>query len=114
MNRTSYPYDLNEAEWLLLEALLLSPKPGGRPIKYPRREIVNAVLYIVCTGAAWRMLPHDLAPTASSFITIAPGSWMASATISRASSRVRPAEAQPMAGQSADQRQSPSKSSPSS
>ena len=66
--------DVNDAEWQLLEPmLLLPPKPGGRPIKYPRREIVNAIRYILRTGGAWRMLPRDLLPTASCFITIAPG-----------------------------------------
>ena len=43
-------------------ALLLLPKPGGLPIKYPRREIVNAILYILSTGAAWRMSPRYLPP----------------------------------------------------
>ena len=38
------------------------PKPGGRPITYPRREIVNAIRYVLRTGCAWRMLPHDLPP----------------------------------------------------
>ena len=31
------------------------------PIKYYRREIVNAVPYILHTGP-WQMLPHDLPP----------------------------------------------------
>ena len=62
MNRTPYPSDLNDTEWQLLEPLLPPPKPGGRPIKYHRREIVNAILYILRTGAAWRMLPHDRPP----------------------------------------------------
>ena len=35
-----------------------------RLIKYPRREIVNAIRYVHRTGAAWSMLPHDLPPTA--------------------------------------------------
>ena len=62
MYRTPYSSDLNDTEWQLLEPLPPPPKPGGRPIKYPRREIVNAVLYILRTGAAWRTLPHDLPP----------------------------------------------------
>ena len=62
MNRTPYPTDLNDAAWQTLEPLLLPPKPGGRSIKYPRKEILNAILYILRTGAAWRMLPHDLPP----------------------------------------------------
>ena len=62
MNRPPYPSDLTDAEWRLLEPLLPPPQPGGRPVKYPRREIVNAILYILRTGAAWRLLPHDLPP----------------------------------------------------
>ena len=62
MNRTPYPSDLNDTEWRLLEPLLPPPKPGGHPIKYHRREIVNTIPYILRTGAAWRMLPHDLPP----------------------------------------------------
>ena len=62
MNRTPYHSDLNDTEWQLLEPLLPPPKPGGCPIKHPRREIANAILYILHTGAAWRMLPHDLPP----------------------------------------------------
>jgi putative transposase len=38
------------------------PKPGGRPITHSRREICNAILYIVRGGCAWRLLPHDLPP----------------------------------------------------
>ena len=37
-------------------------RPGGRPITYPRREIVNAIRYVLRTGCSWRMLPHDLPP----------------------------------------------------
>jgi transposase len=33
---------------------------GGRPTKYPRREIVNAALYQARNGAVWRGLPHDV------------------------------------------------------
>lgn len=36
-----------------------APKPGGRPITYPRREIINAIFYLLRTGCAWRLLPHD-------------------------------------------------------
>ena len=62
MHRLPYPSDLTDAEWRRLEPLLPPPQPGGRPIKYPRREIVNAILYTLRTGAAWRMLPHDFPP----------------------------------------------------
>ena len=62
MMRKSYPSDLRDREWQLLEPLLPPPKPGGRPIKYSRREVVNAIRYVLRTGCAWRMLPHDLPP----------------------------------------------------
>ena len=62
MHRLPYPSDLTDAEWRRLEPLLPPPQPGGRPIKYPRREIVNAILYTLRTGAAWRLLSHDFPP----------------------------------------------------
>ena len=67
MNRPNYPTDLNEREWQLLEPLLPPPKPGGRPFKYPRREVVNAIRYVLRTGCSWRMLPHDLPPWRTAF-----------------------------------------------
>ena len=62
MTRKAYPSDLSEREWQLLEPLLPPPKPGGRPLKYHRREVVNAIRYVLRTGCPWRMLPHDLPP----------------------------------------------------
>ena len=62
MERPTYPSDLSDREWQLLEPLLPPPKSGGRPITYPRREIVNAIRYVLRTGCSWRMLPHDLPP----------------------------------------------------
>ena len=35
---------------------------GGRPEKHPRRAIVDAILYVVRTGCAWRQLPADFPP----------------------------------------------------
>jgi putative transposase len=39
-----------------------APKPGGRPAKHARREILNGIFYIVRSGSAWKLLPHDLPP----------------------------------------------------
>jgi len=30
----------------VIEDLVPEPKPGGRPAKYPRREILNGLLYV--------------------------------------------------------------------
>ena len=62
MPRPAYPYDLSDAEWAVLEPLVPAPLPGGRPPRHPRREIVNAILYVLRTGCQWRALPHDLRP----------------------------------------------------
>jgi len=57
--RKPYPTDLSDAEWSRLAHLIPQPKTGGRPVKYDRREILNAILYVVRAGCAWRLLPHD-------------------------------------------------------
>ena len=62
MPRPRYPYDLTDAEWAILEPLVPVPLPGGRPPRHARREIVNAILYVLRTGCQWRALPHDLPP----------------------------------------------------
>ena len=62
MNRTPYPTDLTDSQWKLIEPYVPRPKPGGRPARYPRREIVNAILYQTRNGCVWRALPHDLPP----------------------------------------------------
>jgi putative transposase len=60
--RLPYPSDLTYDQWNLVQALVPAPKSGGRPAKYPRREILNALLYLARTGCQWRALPHDLPP----------------------------------------------------
>ncbi len=60
--RKRYATDLTDAEWARLEPLIPAPKSRGRPLTYERREIVNALVYLLRTGCSWRMLPHDLPP----------------------------------------------------
>ena len=59
-SRTAYDSDLTEAEWEQLEPLVPPVKPGGRPPKHSRREILNAIFYVTRSGGAWHLLPHDL------------------------------------------------------
>jgi transposase len=61
-SRRGYPSDLSDAQWDLVEDLLPEPDVDGRPEKHPRREIVNAILYVVRSGCPWRYLPADLPP----------------------------------------------------
>lgn len=58
--RRCYPSDLTDEEWALLEPLIPAPKPGGRPAKVSRREIMNAILYVLKNGIPWRAMLHDL------------------------------------------------------
>jgi putative transposase len=60
--RRRYATDLTDREWALLAPLLPAPKPGGRPAVHERRELVNAMLYWLRAGCAWRLLPHDFPP----------------------------------------------------
>ncbi len=64
MERKAYPSDLTDAAWVKLQAVLPKAKGGksGRPPKYSRREIWNAIFYQARTGCQWRYLPHDLPP----------------------------------------------------
>lgn len=59
--RRPYPTDLTDEQWALIAPLLPQPRRGRKPI-HPRREMINALLYMVRTGCQWRMLPHDLPP----------------------------------------------------
>ena len=62
MRRAKYPTDLTDAQWKLVRPLIPKPKPEGRPQSVDRREILNAVFYLVRGGIQWRMLPHDFPP----------------------------------------------------
>lgn len=57
-----YPSDLTDAEWAILDPLIPRARKAGRPEKYSKREILNAIFYLVRSGCPWRMLPHDLPP----------------------------------------------------
>ena len=51
-----YPSDVTDEEWALIEPHL--PPERNRS----RREILNAILYVLTTGCQWRQLPKDLPP----------------------------------------------------
>jgi len=62
MSRKPYPSDLSDAEWLILKPLIPPAKRGSRIRRVNMREIVNAIYYVLRSGCAWRMLPHDFPP----------------------------------------------------
>jgi len=60
MKCTPYPSDLTDAQWARIAPLIPPAKSGGRPRSVNMREILNAIWYVVRSGCAWRMIPHDL------------------------------------------------------
>src|SRR5918997_4884058 len=60
--RRAYQTDLSDAEWSYIEPHLPTPEPSGRPRVHTLREIVDGIFYIVRSGCAWRLLPHDFPP----------------------------------------------------
>lgn len=61
MRTQSYPSDVTDAQWALIEPYL-PVYPGGRPRKTNLRDVVDAILYILRTGCQWRYLPKDFPP----------------------------------------------------
>ena len=59
---TVFPKRMSDAEWDILGALIPAPKPGGRPATHSRRDIVDAILYVVRQGCTWRALPEEFPP----------------------------------------------------
>jgi len=60
--REIYPSDLTDKEWDTIKKIIPGESKLWRPARYAKREILNAIFYIVRSGCAWRMLPHDLPP----------------------------------------------------
>ena len=55
---TNYPSDVTDKQLQLIERLLPKPSKVGRP-PVDRREVINAICYVVRSGCQWRMLPHN-------------------------------------------------------
>jgi len=57
-----YQSDVTDEEWRVIEPHLPAAKDTGRPRAWPMREIINAIFYVMRSGAPWRQLPKDLPP----------------------------------------------------
>lgn len=62
MPRRAYPTDLTDDEWRVVSPLIPPAKPGGRPRSSDPREVLNAIRYLLRSGGAWRLLPHEFPP----------------------------------------------------
>ena len=57
-----YPSDLTDAEWAVLQPLMPPPAATGRPLKWTRRQMAEAIFYLLRSGCSWRMLPRHFPP----------------------------------------------------
>lgn len=64
--RRCYPSDTSDAEWEIIAPYIpvggTVAGRGGRPVSYPRRDIVDAIRYLDHNGGVWRALPVDFPP----------------------------------------------------
>jgi putative transposase len=58
----SYPSDLTDDQWELLEPVFNAPGKRGRKHADDLRTVVDAMLYIAQTGCQWRYLPESFGP----------------------------------------------------
>src|SRR3954466_11973484 len=61
MRTQSYPSDVTDEQWVLIEPHI-PVYPGGRPRKTNLRDVVDAIFYLLRTGCQWRYLPKDFPP----------------------------------------------------
>jgi transposase len=60
--RTPYPSDVADEEWAFVAPYLTLMALDAPQRKHDLREVFNALLWLVRTGAQWRYLPHDFPP----------------------------------------------------
>jgi putative transposase len=80
MQTHTYLTDLSDAEWARLEPLLPIAHTG-HPRHHSLRTIVNALLYVLRTGCAWRLLPADWPPWQSVYYYLR--KWRQNGTLER-------------------------------
>ena len=61
--RKAYSTDLKDEEWEVIAPLLpvRRDKRGAKAL-HTRRELFNALFYVIRQGIAWEALPHDFPP----------------------------------------------------
>jgi transposase len=55
-----YPSDLTDAEWQLINPLILPPKRGGGKRTVNIREVVNGVMYELLSLSSWEASRNEL------------------------------------------------------
>src|SRR6267378_1185227 len=62
--RHPYPSDLTDDQWSLIRPFVCPRRLSkvGHPVAVSRRDLVDAIFYLLRTGCQWRQLPHDFPP----------------------------------------------------
>ena len=58
----AYATSLTDAEWSVVAPFMPVAARTGRPCRWSMRIIMDAILYVLRTGGAWRHLPHEFPP----------------------------------------------------
>ncbi|MGI4800333.1 MAG: transposase [Janthinobacterium lividum] len=58
LKRHAYGTDQSNGQWALIASLIPEAEPDGRPGKASIRELIDAVLFFIRSGAAWRLVAH--------------------------------------------------------
>lgn len=70
-----YSSDMTDAQWAVIEPVLPAPAwqggRGGRPGEHCRRDVVDAIRYLVKEGITWRAMPVDFPPWQSVYYYVA-------------------------------------------
>lgn len=82
---------MSDAEWQVTEPVLPPPAwqqgLGGRPAQWCRRDIVDAIRYLVKEGIQWRAMPCDFPPWKTVYDVF--DSWQASGATERMHGELR-------------------------
>ncbi len=66
----TYSEDLSDAQWARVQPIIVAATPPEIQPDVDRREIMNALLYILTAGCVWRMLPDDLPSYATVYAVV--------------------------------------------
>ena len=64
MTRKPYPSDVSDEEWNFVAPYLALIDEQAPQRRNSLREVFNALRWLACAGAPWRLVPHDLPPWA--------------------------------------------------
>ena len=54
-------YEFSDASWEMIEDLITQDQKTGRP-RHDDRLMLNGILWVLCSGAAWRDMPERFGP----------------------------------------------------